>query len=139
MWNRLKPAVPAVNDSKGSMTVMHANSLDKYWRDCWRTMTDEGYGGESHADLKLISDHAGDGFPFLRFEGFINMNVEKAMSLGVVGGCCACRGEIYGCNQLLEDYQGIEVVYRSASSMEIVLNMTMENLAPNDIFQVQNK
>ena len=100
------------------IVVFDALSCDEYWEDDWMCTSDSSYGGPSHAKLTYeidspVSGKGGDecedtavkdtevmdkygnnpfsGFPFLRFEGSVDMSVRKSKELGVSGGFCAFR------------------------------------------------
>jgi hypothetical protein len=48
---------------------------------------------------------------------------------------CVSRGEV-DCPQELNEYEGFEIVYRSAAQVACIVNVTMENMTPEDVYQV---
>jgi hypothetical protein len=99
------------------IVLYDALHCDEFWEDDWMSTSDKSYGGPSHAKLtyavdtpttKKTGDNTSDekdsdsatdihgnnsfhGFPFMRFEGSLNMSTRKSQELGVSGGFCAIR------------------------------------------------
>jgi hypothetical protein len=112
-------------------------NLSNYWTEDWICTSDKGYGGSSIAELsieQMESNHE-EHIKFLRFQGSMNMTKNTAKTLGVTGGFCAFRGEV-DCSELLDDYQGFEIICRSGTDTNVVLNMTLDNRTQEDVYQV---
>lgn len=95
------------------IVLYDAQRCDEFWEDDWMSTSDRSYGGPSHTKLTyavdtpstkkgedvsnsdLHSDSQGNstfhGFPFMRFEGSLDMSTRKSKELGVSGGFCAIR------------------------------------------------
>lgn len=98
------------------IVLYDALHCDEFWEDDWMSTSDKSYGGPSHATLTYGVDsqsNSGDnisedahgsgnrtdghgnasfhGFPFMRFEGSVDMSTRKSQELGVSGGFCAIR------------------------------------------------
>lgn len=112
--------------------------LSSYWIEDWISTSDKSYGGTSIAELSLEQmklNQEEEVIKFLRFQGSMNMTTNSAKSLGVIGGFCAFRGEINS-SELLDDYQGFEIICRSGIDTNVVLNMTLDNRTQEDVYQV---
>lgn len=125
---------------------------------------DKQYGGSSHVDLTMGVDSKEDsgdengptsdkeqenrgqldsagnnvfhGFPFMRFEGSLEMSRRRSKELGVSGGFCAVRGEL-DCPEVITEYEGFEIIYRNVLRVSCVINVTMENMTPEDVYQTR--
>ena len=117
-----------------------SHHLSSYWIEDWISTSDKSYGGTSIAELtleqmKFNHQQVEEEIKFLRFQGSMNMTTNTAKSLGVIGGFCAFRGEINS-SELLDDYQGFEIICRSGIDTNVVLNMTLDNRTQEDVYQV---
>jgi hypothetical protein len=111
--------------------------ISKHWLDEWVCTSDKGYGGSSIAELFIESiDSESEHIKFLRFQGSMNMTQQIAKNLGVAGGFCGFRGTL-DCQEVLDNYQGFEIICRSGIDTNIVLNMTLENRTQEDVYQVE--
>lgn len=45
------------------------------------------------------------------------------------------RGEV-DCPEELNEYEGFEIIYRNAVQVACIVNVTMENMTPEDVYQV---
>jgi hypothetical protein len=121
------------------VSIFDPFNLSSYWAEDWVCTSDKGYGGSSIAELsieQMESNHE-EYVKFLRFQGSMNMTTNTAKSLGVTGGFCAFRGEVNN-SELLDDYQGFEIICRSGIDTNVVLNMTLDNRTQEDVYQVIN-
>ena len=46
------------------------------------------------------------------------------------------RGEV-DCPEEINEHEGFEIVYRSAMQVACIVNVTMENMTPEDVYQVR--
>jgi hypothetical protein len=134
-FTTLKALVPQTFQEKNPIIVLDAATLDQFWRDEWTCGSDQTFGGPSIAEITQVK-HDANNDSYLRFHGSQNMTTERAKKLKVVGGYCAFRGEI-DCPNILGDYKGFEIVYRSAFKTACAINLTVEDKPQEDIFQVK--
>ena len=116
--------------------ILDPERIDNNWKDDWISTSDKGYGGPSISELSIeripINSEL---ITFLRFQGSMNMTKQVAKDLGVVSGFCAFRGEVIS-SQVLDSYKGFEIICRSGIDTSVILNMTLNNKAEEDVFQV---
>mmetsp|Transcript_25409 Transcript_25409/g.37463 ORF Transcript_25409/g.37463 Transcript_25409/m.37463 type:complete len:240 (+) Transcript_25409:46-765(+) len=118
-------------------TLYDATSPEnKYWDDDWECSSDAVYDGPSISELMYEADEKGDDLPYLRFQGTMDMTRKKALELGVTGGFCAMKGDVDTTTQL-KGYKGLEMIYRSGTKTACAINLTMENMSEEDVFQTK--